>query len=43
MPTTSRVFLLQFLSAVFLFSDCIGSFKRYLSAKMAFSMTSWFH
>jgi len=38
MPTISEVFHCNFLSTVFLLSYCRGSFRHYLSAKMAFSM-----
>jgi len=40
MPAISEVFTAFFSSVFFLFSYCRGPFRRYLSAKMAFTMTS---
>jgi len=42
MPTIYQVFTAIFLSVV-LFSYCRGSFRRYLLAKTAFLMASWWH
>jgi len=39
MPTKSQAFYCNFLSVAFLFSYCRGSFRHYLSAKMAFTIT----
>jgi len=36
MPTISEIFYCNFLSSVFLFSYCKGSFRRHLSAKCHF-------
>jgi len=38
-----KFFNCNFLSSVFLFLYCRGSFRRYFSAKMTFSMTSRLH
>jgi len=43
MPTMSQAFYYNYLSVAFLFWYCRGLFRRYLSAKMTFSMKSRLH